>query len=271
MSKVTVLIKNKKGTSSIYAVFSSLFKVALVVLICSFSIAFMTNLSAQEEKSEKEEKQLATSTSADGTILEQADIFQYDASKMMRSHVKRTKKNIRYLYVLVQNYGDKVSESQKQYESVKNTYAEALQRFYAQQYTFSLKLHYDNEVKIKALYASFAKNYREQVRQLIFEGSRKLVDSEVEQGNNRHKKIPYIELKNLRNSLRMKRAYKEQAAAHRMEDSNLPKEAIDHYRLAKIYAIQAMRSLEQDPARRKELASKYRKDLIDSRGLVSGQ
>ena len=124
-------------------------------------------------------------------------------------------------------------------------------------------------MQIQALYSSFAKEYAEQVKQLITDGSKMLVSSELEQVTKQSKQVPFIELRNLRNSIRIRKAYQQQYTARTMEERALPRKAIDHYRLAKVYAIQAMRSLTIDRNRRLELEAKFRKDLIDARGIAS--
>ena len=243
---------------------------------CLCVVALMsvaTNVNGQEKKAEEANQVSSSQEEGSGSIqniFEKGSLFQFDAREKVRNYNKKIKKEIKRLYVLVKNYGSEVSQAESGYEQIKKGYTKALVYYYQRKYSTALRIHRENYSQLNGLYKKFASQYKQTVLKLLEVAAEKLVESEekeLHKGSDRYKANG--ELINLRNSFKLRTAYYQLSRAEDMEVNNLQHQAIEHYRLAKRYAIHVLHDLAYDLKSKKEIETKYKKDLDDSNGIVT--
>ncbi|MCB1326296.1 MAG: hypothetical protein H7A21_06450 [Spirochaetales bacterium] len=176
--------------------------------------------------------------------------------------------DIQRLKILVANFEGQVGDAQASFEEIKRLYREAQEQWYRRRFVDSLRLHEECRTKVQALYKQFTDMFKEQVAQLLADCSEQLVNIEFSQSiepgleSNLNRTIRH-------NSLKLKIAYQQTAIAEDMLRHNRHSDAVTHYRLAKMYAIDVLRDLEQDPARQQEIENEYRVHLLDARGMTA--
>ena len=264
----------KKSSIYIYLSQRSPKRLAFVSL-CLLLPFVAISLSAQEGSEEKQTgSAVGEESDVPNRLVEFSAPFQTDAKKAVWEFNEKVGADLRRLYVLVKNYGAEVAGAQEDFNSIQAKHKKALVRFYRRQNTWAWSLHKENHEKIQALYQKFMLKYKEQTLTLLAEVAEKLASAKLRQSTERGQRGLVVEpgrvyLKHLENSIRLRLAYQQNAIAREMEIRDLPQKAIEHYRLAKTFAIYTLRRMEKDPNRKKELETKYSKDMLDSRGLVA--
>ena len=230
-------------------------------------------LFAQASKASDSEKGFPDIPNKD---VEIGEVYQTDAKKESKRFVSAIKKDIRRLYVLIQNYSALVPGSEQQFGKIKTDYKDALIRYYKKQFTWALYIHKKNMKEIQDLYKKFALQYKEKVLKLLAEGSEKIVDAEVKQIEVRGQKgrkfvegQPYRE--NSINSNRLRLAFQQNGIGEEMYQKGFYQKAIDHYRLSILYSIRILENLAEEKKLKDEIKSKYRKEKLDSRGLIASK
>ena len=240
----------------------TLFSIAFSIVIFSGVVFSIEPLLAQEgsETSSNAKTNIHDEVQQDANYL---DLFVSRKKSQKYNHA--TKRHLRRLYVLVKNYGSKIPGSEEVFEDVKSIYKQALARFYRREYAASWS---QNLKSIHGLYVNFAEQYKKRVENILADSSQKIVDMELsnilEPGQ---KHTRYIK-ETLRNTFKLHLAYNRTALAEYMEREKRPGDAIEYYRMAKLFAIQIIRDLEEEPELIKEIEQKYRSDVRDSRGLI---
>ena len=240
--------------------------VSRLMLCCILLFAFP--LSAQERNGNAGNKNGSSQKNIDT-----APLYQFEAQIQARRYARIFRKDVPQLHILVKNYGNEVPNAQKNYEAVKSDYEKALVRFYRREYTWSLKIHQENYKRIKKLYQSFSEKFKVQVFDLLTEVSRKLAERQLTQAEQWGQDIQKVKLskgflKSEETSARLRLAYQQNFLAEDMERQDYHQKAVEHYRLAKLFAIRAIWIMEEEPDRQTALEKKYSKDLLDSRGLL---
>ena len=247
------------------------------VVLCILGLLVAVSINAQDADTKGGARpSIDKESDVPDNTVEFAAPFQTDAKKAVREFNERMQHDIRRLHVLVKNYGAQVSGAEQELQSVQETHKKALERYYRRQNTWSLNLHQENHKRIQGLYEKFRDRYKEQTLLLLAEISEKLASEKLKQTIERGQRGFMIEpgrvyLKHLKNTVRLRLAYQQNAMAEEMQIRGLPQKAIEHYRLAKMFAIWTLRRMEKDPNRQKELETKYSKDMLDSRGLVANK
>lgn len=175
--------------------------------------------------------------------------------------------DIQRLKILVANFGSEVSDAQGDFEKIKELYRQAQEKWYKRRYVESLNLHNDAREIVVNLFKKISVLYQQDVSEMLDDCSTRLVDAEFSQSlepgqrNDISKTIAISQQK-------LKIAYQQTALAEDMLRENRYSDAIKHYRLAKIFAIDVIRDLEMDPAKKQEIDTTYRVHLLDSRGIA---
>lgn len=250
-------------------------KVVLYCLLGYVFLAIPAGISAQESNEAVKETSASSGdpievSDSPFNIVEEGAMFQFDALGKVRNYIKKTKQNIKRLYILVENYGDDVPDTKEGYVKLKKVYNKALVYYYQKKYTLSLKLHRANHELINNLYKKFVLNYKKDTLKLLEVAAEKLVDSEEQELNGGPDSYKAKgELINLQNSFKLRTAYNQFARAEYMELNNLQPQAITHYRLAKAYAIRVLHNLSDNDKSKQEIETKYKKDLYDAQGRIA--
>ncbi len=245
--------------------------ILIIGVLTFFSLSL--GLGAQEKGDIKASSQTKVDADVPDRSIEVSDVFQAEAKKGALKYDRKFQRDVQRLHVLVKNFGGDVTNSVQTFGTIKSSYQEALIRYYKQQYTWSFKLYEENDKRIKELYEKFSEKFKIQVIKLLEEGSKKLVERKLTQTFSRGQSGKKVEIargyqKNLTSADRLKYAYYQNGLASDMDQKKYHNKAIQHYRLAKIFAIRALWSMEDDSSRQIEVEKKYNKDLLDSRGLL---
>ncbi len=248
---------------------SSFTTTLLLGILCFASLPGKAVL-AQERK---EDSQVPAKAEEDSVFERPVAIlttaFPIDALKAAHNYKGTIRKDLSRLHVIVQNYAKEVPSSQEEYKRIKALYARALSYYFRQQYISSVRAHIKNQKLIRALFLKFANYYKERTNAILNDGAAKLVEADIGSEDGSGKPLPASSFHTLRNSFRLRLAYKQTVLAEEMEKNGLHQQAIEHYRLAKIFAIGVLYSLETDDRKRSALEKQYNKDLQDCQGRIA--
>ncbi len=234
-----------------------------VFFIVALTVVFITGVVTVEAQ------QTATGSQSElkHGLLEGSYLDRVVARRKSAEYNLELKRDIRRLYILIANYGNTISGSQDTYNQIKDHYGEALINWHRRRYLESYNAHKEAREKVTDLYWKFAAHYRQQVEVLLEDSSRKLVDAEIAEIIEPEQIFKSPPLHVLRTTFKLRIAYGQTYLAEKMQRVEQPGIAIQHYRLAKIFAIEVLKALELDKGKRKAIEDKYRHDLRDSKGI----
>ena len=186
-------------------------------------------------------------------------------------YLEAAKNELRRINILVINYGDAVPNSGQLFNDIKSDYRKILFGAHQRDFLNVYKRVKDTKKKIHNFYAIFSAKYKEQVNELLNLSTDKLVDKEMAMLLDRgqiDQRGEQIYLENEKSNQRLRLAYFNNNEAGRLSNLGIPYYSIDHYRLSKIYCIEVMKNFEKEDSAKQALETKYKRELIDGRGLI---
>lgn len=180
----------------------------------------------------------------------------------------RTLTDIKRLKILVANFGPDVEGAQAEFEKIRELYHSAEKERYRRRFVASARLHEGTRKLILDLYKKFTTKFQDQTAELLAECAENMVDAEFavsgEPGQSTGSTARIFN-----SSQKLYIAYQQTAMAENMIRTDRFDVAITHYRLAKSFAINVLRNLEDSSQKQNEIEKKYKVDLLDARGLTS--
>ena len=174
-------------------------------------------------------------------------------------------KDIRKLTVIVANYGAAVAGSDAELKKIKDLYEESSVLYYRQQYVKSRETLNQAKTQTSELYKKFDDMYAKQTDELMIQCAKAVANLETTQtpgGGN----APEWSTALILNQSRLRTAFGHVVIAQDLNREKRYDDAIDHYRLAKLFGIGLLRGLEEDPQKAKAIDDKYKIDLQDATG-----
>ncbi|MCE9600168.1 MAG: hypothetical protein K8S54_19575 [Spirochaetia bacterium] len=190
-----------------------------------------------------------------------------NALKGMESLRTDTQKDIRKLSVMVSNFGAEVAGSDGELKSIRDRYEESSIMYYRQMYVKARGKLDEVRVSVSALYKKFNDHYTQRTNAILVEAAKAVSGDELKvqpgSGNETEWSTDLI-----KNQSRLRTAYGHVAIAQDLTRDKRYGDAIDHYRLAKLFGIGLLKGMDEDPARSKAVDDKYRNDIGDASGIV---
>lgn len=190
-----------------------------------------------------------------------------NALKGMDSLRTETQKDIRKLSVMVSNFGSEVAGSDGELKSIRDRYEETSVLYYRQLYVKARGKLDEVRVSVQALYKKFNEHYTQRTNAILIEAAKAVSGDELKvqpgSGNETEWSTDLI-----KNQSRLRTAYGHVATAQELTRDKRYGDAIDHYRLAKLFGISLLRGMDEDPQRSKAVDDKYRNDLGDAVGTM---
>jgi len=181
----------------------------------------------------------------------------------------QVKTDIFRLYKLQKNMGAQVSGAQELYQRIRGLYQKGMDSYYKREVIESYNALKDARSLALDLYQKYSDYYEKQLSELLATCSESLVNLEMESSVNPDQGYLLDDI--AQNHYKLKIAYNEVATANRMKRDNRYDTAVEHFRIAKLYAIHVIKALETNPEKKAALDAKYRIDIIDAMGGVSGK
>ena len=222
-----------------------------------------------------------TSLLFSGTLLAQSEegvlkesLIQPEAITDLERHhaVKRigylrnlTLKDIQRLKILIANFGKDVQGTQQDFEKIRETYKQAEENYFRRQFKKSRDLHEDINRQVTEVYKKFTAHYQEQVAKLLTDCSESMTALDFSRSSEPGVKKDVTRIIE-KNQFRLRIAYNQLALAESQVREENFHNAINHYRLAKVFAINVLKHTQEDPAKAKELEEQYKLDLTDAQG-----
>lgn len=226
-------------------------------LLCT-ALVWTTGVSAQDRE---------------GGVLKESLIQPEAITDLERAHAIRrigvlrslTHKDIQRLKILIANFGGQVNGTQQEFEKIRETYKQAEENYYRRQFKKSMDLHTDVNRQVTELYKKFTAHYQEQVAKLLTDCSESMTALDFSRSAEPGLKQDVTRVIE-KNQFRLRIAYNQLALAESQVREENFHNAINHYRLAKVFAINVLKNSQEDPAKAKELDEKYKVDLTDAQG-----
>ncbi|MCR9144253.1 MAG: hypothetical protein NXI24_18550 [bacterium] len=194
---------------------------------------------------------------------------RHHAIKRVNQIKGRTLADIKRLKVLVANFGGDVEGAQADFEKIREMYHSAEKERYRRRFVESAKLHENTRQMISDLYKKFTEKFKNQTADLLAECAEIMVDAEFAVSGEPGQSARSSTARIFHSSQKLNIAYQQTAMAEDMIRTDRFDEAITHLRLAKSFAINVLRSLEDSSQKQDEIEKKYKVDLLDARGLSS--
>ena len=225
------------------------------------ALAMCTLLSLSLSAQESEKKAKAAEQDNPGTYLD-----KHLAIKEIPRLQELSLRDIQKIKTLLNNYGKQVAGSDKDFEAIKKTYKDAQVLWYKRLYLQSREKHLECRKLIFELYKKFSNMYDKQATQLLSDCSEGMANLEFAESSTPGKEIDYSYIIQ-QNSYKLQIAFQHSQQAARQQNRGNFSEAIHHFRMAKLFAIDVLKGLELDEAKRKELDKKYARDITDAKGF----
>lgn len=174
--------------------------------------------------------------------------------------------DVRRLHILVANYGGQVPNSDKDFAEVKASYQRGYDRFLSRKYAASAALFEKSHKQANELFKKFATIFRDQLSKILSECSDAMVSQELAGVTDTTQQSTTSVTALFKSSVKLKIAHGQLNHGDDMMRDQRYDTAIEHYRLAKFFAIGFLRSIETDMAKQKAIEDKYKMDLVDAAG-----
>jgi hypothetical protein len=186
------------------------------------------------------------------------------SNESIKTQIKR---DILLLYRLSKNFGKEVQNSDQTLAHIRDLYRQGMEHYYRGEAILAKRSLDEARVISLGLFKKFSEHFGKQISELLSTCSESMVNKEMESsldpGNGR------ISDALIENHYKLKIAYAQTATAEALIRDDRYDTAIDHYRIAKIYAVRILKDLEMDANKKAALEEKYRVDLIDAVGGVA--
>ncbi|MBI3396244.1 MAG: hypothetical protein HY042_10450 [Spirochaetia bacterium] len=223
---------------------------------------------AQTQPQGKDEKKPASSSQAQTQDTEQEYSYmdQARAVLVMDQLREAVKNDVRRLHVLVANYGTVVPDADKEFESIKTNYKKALELLYTRHYAGGVAKLDACHKQALTMFQKFAVMFKDQTTKILSECSDAMVNFELSSAEAKGSSSSTTVTAHEKNLVKMKVSYGQIAQAEDMMRDNRFDAAIEHYRIAKLFAINFLRMMDTDPSKQKLVEEKYKVDLLDATG-----
>ena len=170
---------------------------------------------------------------------------------------------------IITNFNGKIQGADADYKNIKENYKKGIDLYYRREYLESSYVLKDTRKMSQNLYKKFSEHFQKQIGELLNSCSESMVNIEL-------KNIPgdgsgSVSLDTIRhNQFRLRIAYNQVYLADQMTRDDRYDAAVDHLRLAKLYAINVLKNLETDETKKAAMDKQYEADIIDAMGGVVG-
>lgn len=189
----------------------------------------------------------------------------HNAARKIQTERIRTRDRLLALSRVVINYGSKVEGSDGEFQKVRYLYRTAMESYYKNRILESYQGLREANAQMDELFKKFSLFYMNQASQMLTDCSEKMVDAELELAKT-NSTISVSEEDLKKNHFRLQSAYQQIQLARDMIQDNRHDTAIDHLRLSRYFAINVLKGLEHEEAKKKEIDSKYALEILDSLG-----
>ena len=193
----------------------------------------------------------------------------HHAVKNINSLKSQVMLDIYRLNKIINNFNGQIQGADADYKNIKDNYKKGIDLYYRREYLESSYVLKDTRKMSQNLYKKFSEHFQKQIGDLLNSCSESMVNIEL-------KNIPgdsssSISLDTIRhNQFRLRIAYNQVYLADQMTRDDRYDAAIDHLRLAKLYAINVLKNLEMDETKKAAMDKQYEADIIDAMGGVVG-
>ena len=189
------------------------------------------------------------------------------AIRNINSQKAQVMQDIVRLNKIIVNFNGKIQGADADYKKIKDSYQKGIDLYYRREYIDSSYALKDTRKMTLELYKKFSDHFQVQVGELLNSCSESMVNHELKNlpGENKDQ-ISIDDLK--QNQYRLRIAYNQIYLANQMTRDNRYDAAIDHFRLAKLYAINVLKNLETDASKKAAMDKQYEADIIDAMGGV---
>jgi|GEM_PF-1415131 len=225
-----------------------------------FILTACFQISAQETEKKKPDYDLDHPERRVTTYLD-----VHHAVRNIKNLKEQAKLDVIRLNKITTNFKGKVQGADEEYKAIKENYKKGIDQYYRREYldsSFTLK---DTRKMSQDLYKKFAEHFQKQVGELLNSCSESMVNYEL---RNLADQISIDQMR--QNQYRLKIAYNQVFYADQMTRDNRYDAALDHLRLAKLYAIQVLKNMEPDESKKAAMDKQYEADIIDAMGGVVG-
>ena len=193
------------------------------------------------------------------------DLERHHAIQRIGTLRTMTHNDIKRLKILITNFGGEVSGTEEEFKKIRETYKQAEANYFRRQFKKSMDLHTDVNQQVTEVYKKFTAHFQEQVAKLLTDCSESMTELDFSRSAEPglEKDVAKVIEKN---EFRLRIAYNQLALAEGQVREENFNNAINHYRIAKVFAINVLKYSQEDPARAKELDEKYKVDLTDAQG-----
>lgn len=198
--------------------------------------------------------------------VEYSYIEENRATQVIDNLREDVRNDVRRLHILVANYGAQVPNADKDFAEVKVSYRNGLDRYYSRKYAASAAALEKSHKQANDLFKKFATIYRDQLQKILSECSDAMVSQELSGVTDTAQQSTTSVTTLFKSSVKLKIAHGQLNFGDDMMRDQRYDAAIEHFRLAKLFAIHFLRSVESDMAKQKAIEDKYKVDLMDASG-----
>lgn len=195
-----------------------------------------------------------------------AYFMRHDAYRYAQEFKRKSRDEVIQLKRLVDFYGDKAPETKDRYIDIQSEYRKGMQFYYMGQYESSIQSLEKTRRDAKNLFLVFVKLYDQDTQEILDECSNSMVEKDITMayngGGSGSASAEFVKYQ-----MKLRMAFQQFSQAKRNVREEQYESAIDHYRLAKLHAINIILDLTDEESKKKELSKKYRTDLIDAYGV----
>ncbi len=195
-----------------------------------------------------------------------AYFMRHDAFRYAEKYKTKSREDVIKLKRLVDIFGTALPETQDQFVSIQNEYRSGMQKYYMSDYQAAIQFLEKARRDAKKLLYVFADKFKKDTETILEECSRNMVDRDLSLVSSGGGAVSASE-EFVKSQQKLRMAYQQYTLAeNKIRDDN-PEAAIEHYRLAKLHAINIILDLQEDNTKKREMAKQYKTDLIDAYGV----
>jgi len=215
------------------------------------------------QETENKEKPTYDSDHPERKVTTYLDV--HHAVKNINPLKDQVKLDIIRLNRAVSNFKGKIEGADNDYNLIRENYKKGIDLYYRREYLESSFVLKDTRKMSQNLYKKFTEHFQVQVGELLNSCSESMVNNDLKSIDNQ---VSFDELR--QNQYRLRIAYNQVYMADQMTRDNRYDAALDHLRLAKLYAIHVLKNMETDSAKKEAMDKEYAADIIDAMGGLVG-
>lgn len=196
-----------------------------------------------------------------------AYLLRHDAYRYAHQFRQAARDRIVNLNLMVKNYGEELAGSKDRFEEVQTAYRTGMTHYFRGEYVQAIRKLEASQVLGDKLMKDFAEFYKNGATKILDETSRQMVDRELSMEYAGEGTSSSGEM--AKHQFKLKLAYTQMHEGQEMQREDQYRRAVEHYRIAKLHAINTILDMEEDLTKRKDLAKKYKTDLLDAYGRLA--